>query len=277
MNGWTETHRSFVNTWECDENVHLNVQFYLKRFDEASRIQFMLARPEKLHHRLPKTRHVRFHKELRPAVMTSIVSSVVGDGPFAGWIVHHLEDRSSRQSAATAMDSPGPAGISGTVAASDVAFALPRGLPAADLMPLPPEWVVANGGLIANRSVVQPNECDSRREMMQQHYVSRFTDAAPHVWESIGIGEPWLTSRGYGRVAVEMKITHHRPAMTDDVIFLYSNAQVNGRKTIKLRHEVVRQFDLEPVASCEVLALIMDLESRKSVPLPNDLLSRWKP
>lgn len=32
---------SFVNRWECDENDHLNVQFYFSRFEEADR-QFRL-------------------------------------------------------------------------------------------------------------------------------------------------------------------------------------------------------------------------------------------
>ena len=36
-----ETLFSFVNCWECDENDHLNVQFYLGRFEEADR-QFRL-------------------------------------------------------------------------------------------------------------------------------------------------------------------------------------------------------------------------------------------
>ena len=35
MTGFVESHRSFVNTWECDDNAHMNVQFYFKRFDEA--------------------------------------------------------------------------------------------------------------------------------------------------------------------------------------------------------------------------------------------------
>ena len=25
---FVETHRGFVNTWDCDENAHMNVQFY---------------------------------------------------------------------------------------------------------------------------------------------------------------------------------------------------------------------------------------------------------
>ena len=37
-----ETLFSFVNRWECDENDHLNVQFYFSRFDEADR-QFRLV------------------------------------------------------------------------------------------------------------------------------------------------------------------------------------------------------------------------------------------
>ena len=38
MNFGDETQRAFVNTWECDENDHLNVQFYWKRFGDAAQV-----------------------------------------------------------------------------------------------------------------------------------------------------------------------------------------------------------------------------------------------
>ena len=270
MHNWTETHRAFVNTWECDENDHLNVQFYLKRFDEAARIFGIVTGTGTVDQPLPKTRHVRYHNELRPCALTRISTSRISNGTFAGWVVHRLEDKSLNRLAATAVDTPGAIGGEAGVDAADVDYALPRGLPDDHLRPRLAEAVLQSGGLVAHRSIVTPAECDETGRMSQQFYVYRFTDAAPHVWENYGIGEPWLTANGYGRAAVEMKITHHEAARSGDMLFIYSRAERAGRKTIKLRHDVIREIDQTPIASSEVLALILDLKTRKSVPLPDN-------
>ena len=268
MDAWTETHRSFVNTWECDENDHLNVQFYMRDFDEAARIYL---RNDDSGYILPTTRHVRFHRELRPGAMTRIVSGAVSDGEFAGWLVHRLEDVGMNHIAATALDAPRDAEQGGEVSQQQAESALPRGLPPGHLTCQTPNEILRQQGLIAYRSIVMPAECDLSGHMLEQHYISRFTNAAPHVWESAGIGERFLSDNGLGRVALEMKITHHRPASPGDVVFVYSRCETTGRKTIRLRHEVVCQTDMTAIASAEVLALILDLKTRRSVPLPEEL------
>ncbi len=271
MDGWTETHRSFVNTWECDENNHLNVQFYLKCFSEAARIFGALEEGTTDIAALPGTRHVRYHHELHPGAMTRIRSGRISDGPFAGWVVHRLEDVTDNRLSATAIDAPSADRMSGKIPGRSVQEALPRGLQAEQLQAIAPEHILAMNGLVSHRSVVMPAECDSANQLAQQFYVSRFSDCAPHVWKKAGIGEAWLKSRGYGRVAVEMKISHHLCAYADDILFLYSNCEVAGKKTLKLRHEVVRQSDMTAIASAEVLVLILDLNTRKSVPLPSEI------
>lgn len=270
MSDWTETHRAFVNTWECDENDHMNVQFYLKRFDQAARIFFAMTNNFAATQGLPVSRHVRYHSELRPGALTRICSGRISDGQFAGWTVHRLEDKGANQLAATALDAPFPGQGRCRIPHSTVALALPRGLASDHLNALPPDQITDRGGLISHRSIVTPAECDSSGEVAEQFYVSRFTDAAPHVWENAGIGESWLTSHGYGRAAVEMKITHHQQSQGGDMLFVYSYAEIAGRKTIKLHHEVIRQPDQTAVVTCEVLALILDLKTRKSVPLPGE-------
>ncbi len=268
METWTETHRSFVNTWECDENDHLNVQFYLGHFDEAARI---FTRNNDDSYRLPKSRHVRFHRELRPGAMTRIVSGIVADGAFAGWIVHRLEDAGLDHVAATALDAPADGMQLGGISWQDAEIALPRGLPDGHLSYQTASEILDQRGLISYRSILMPAECDDSGHMLEQHYVSRFTNAAPHVWESAGIGERFLNEKGFGRVAVEMKITHHQPASAGDAVFVYSRSELTGQKTIKIRHEVVNETDKTAIASAEVLALILDLKTRRSVPLPPDL------
>ncbi len=271
MDCWTETYRSFVNTWECDENEHLNIQFYLKRFDEATRIAAMTLDNSSTQLALPTTRHVRFHEELRAGALVKITSAIVNDGPFAGWLAHRLEEPNSGTLSATALDAPDRQTGLTRVKCELACDALPRGLSAGEIEPLFPRSIIEGGGLISNRSIVLPAECDAAGLMIQQFYVTRFTDAAPHAWATLGIDEPWLSERNLGRAAVEMKLTHHQPAKAGDILFLYSLAEITGRKIMKLRHELVRQIDEVHIASGEVLALILDLETRRSAELPADI------
>lgn len=270
-----ETHRSFVNTWECDENAHLNVQFYLKRFDEAARFFRLFAGDGDTTGALPRMRHVRFHAELAAARSTIIESSVISNGAFSGWTVHLMKENSSGRLSATALDAP-TAGQSNDVTTTEEAViqALPRSLVAEPHVPKSGEAVLRSGGLVTHRCIVQPSECGADGEMLQQFYISRFTDGAPHAWDHAGIGTRWLFENGFGRVAVEMKISHHKPARAGDAVFLYSRLETTGEKLLHLYHELVRASDGAALATGEVVALVLDLKSRKSVALPAEIRDR---
>ncbi|PHP65465.1 hypothetical protein CSC94_19100 [Zhengella mangrovi] len=261
-----ETHRSFVNTWECDENVHLNVQFYLKRFDEAARF-FALAHGRDHAGPLPAVRHVRYHSELAGAQSAVIRSGVVGDGPLVGWTVHRMEENSTGRLCATAVDAPAGFGSAALASEDEAAPALPRSV---DPTPRPGRSeadMLDGGGLVVHRCIVAPSECDAKGRLMQQFHIARFTDGAPHLWDHAGISTRWLIDNGLGRVAVEMQIRHHNPAMAGDALKLVSRAETGGGKTIRLHHELIRATDGLPIASGEVIGLVMDLTTRKSVRL----------
>ena len=267
-----EVHRSFVNTWECDENVHMNVQFYLKRFDEAARFFQMINGAEGPLTPLPRTRHVRYHSELRMAQSTIIASGVIGDGSFAGWTVHEMRENVTGRLCATALDAPSALAITPNVSSVSIVHALPKSVDAAPAGPATAGEMLSSGGFISHRCLLSPNECNANGEMLQQFYVARFTDGAPHVWDHSGIGTKWLNENGLGRVAVEMKLTHHQPARVGDALLLYSRALAGTGKTVRLHHEMVRASDHAPIVTCEVVALVMDLATRKAVPLPETAL-----
>lgn len=266
MNGPIETHRSFVNTWECDENAHMNVQFYLRRFDEAARI-FSARLGGRADAPLPRTRHVRFHAELPAAATTRILSGIVDGGPVGGHAVHLLENMETGVLAATALDAP--PGLDGPALPPSAAErALPRGFSGAPAAPRAPADILAGGGLASGWSIAQPAECDAWGNMLEQFHVGRFSDAAPHVWEHGGVAIAWLRKMKYGRVALEMKITHHQPARTGDALALHSLPSAVSAKAFALRHELTRLADGAAIATGEVIAVVMDLATRKTVHLP---------
>ncbi len=99
-----ETHRSFANMWECDENDHMNVQFFIRRFDEAMAVYATLCGDGTATARLVRHRHVRFYREIRGGDSLLITSGKVADGPFKGRIVHRMVDAISGVLCTTALD-----------------------------------------------------------------------------------------------------------------------------------------------------------------------------
>ena len=268
MTGFIETHRSYVNTWECDDNDHMNVQFYFKRFDEAARF-FAGMNGADMAGPLPRTRHVRYHSELHAGDIARMRSSVVADGPFAGHVVHVLDDIETGRIAATALEAPGGFDAPGhRVRESAVGQALPRGLEPAPAEPLRPDEMLSLGGFVSSRTIVQPMQCDAAGELLAQGFVGRLSDAAAHVWEVAGVGIARLRALGYGRVALEMKLTHHQPARAGEALLIHSRPIPGGGKAMQLHHEITRFADGAPVATAQVVAVILDLTSRKSVAMP---------
>ncbi|MDN2566679.1 thioesterase family protein [Aquibium sp. A9E412] len=268
MTDFRESHRSFVNTWECDENEHMNVQFYFKRFDEAARFFELDSGHGRADLALPRDRHVRYHAELHAGALTVVRSAAIEGGPLDGRVVHLMEDAETGRLAATALDWSSGALHRHTVAADEAEAALPRGLPADPLAPLAPDTVLAMGGLLSHRSIVMPGECDRRGRLAEQGHIGRFSDAAAHAWSHAGVTAGWLREHGRGRVAVEMKITHHLPAAAGEPLTLHSAVERASDRTVILHHMIRRARDGAAVASGAAVALILDLKTRRATTLP---------
>lgn len=99
-----ETLLSFVNTWECDENDHLNVQFYFSKFEEADRQFRMLTGFSEALVGARRVRHVRYHAELVAASLITVKSYVAFDGPHMLSVVHEMIEGSTGEICATAID-----------------------------------------------------------------------------------------------------------------------------------------------------------------------------
>lgn len=274
MPDFAETHRSFVNTWECDENQHMNVQFYAKRFEEARRVFEVVAAGDTSAAPV-RDRHIRYHAELHAGATTVTRSAVISDGARAGSVVHLLHHAETGRLSATALESAG-AGFSADfrVAESEVGAALPRSVEAEPLRPLSARHLVSHGGLATNFSIAAANDCDAEGRLTARAIVGRFSDGAPHGWKASGVDVNWLLENGLGRVAVEMKITRHGECRPGDALALYTMPAASSGKTVTLHHELVRLSDGLPLATGKVVALILDLSTRRPTALPEAVVAK---
>lgn len=267
MDDPVETHRSFVNSWECDENVHLNVQFFWKRFGEAARIFQTISggAPARWF-----DRHVRYHGELRMGANTIIHSQKAGNCDL---VIHRLSNGDSGQLSATAIDSMRRnAGLPNLTVDDLPEEAAPVSLPTTPLQPIDTAPMIeSDRGLITHRGIVQPDECDETGELLDQYHISRFSDAASHLWQHIGASRDWMNANNLGTVAIEMKATRHQSPHAGMLIQVVSWLEQLRDRTLTFRHQASDISTGRPLYCGAVTALLMDLDLRKATKLPDFL------
>lgn len=274
-----ETHKSFVNTWECDENNHLNVQFYFERFEEADGHFRLLSKLERATTGPRLDRHVRYHAEARAGALQGVRSGLYSADETSLVVMHVLYDTGSERISATALDRyapPAPVDAS-LIARIPKAYddylpaARPRSFTyAAPSTDIDTEAVFTAGGFTTARGLVKPAHCTADGLIEDRHVIAAMSNAASHVWETAPMTRDWLEEHNYGRVAVEMRLVYGPPLAAGTLTHVMSNWLGAERTTIQFRHHL---FDAESEtchAIVESSGLIMDLARRKAVRLPEE-------
>ena len=267
-----ESLRGYVNTWDCDENDHLNVQFYFRFFEDASaHFQSLCGVPASARRR-PAVRHVRYHRELRSNDSIRIDSLLAADtGSGRPGVVHMMYATGSGTLAATCLEDCGGFG-DGVLAAlarhgaGMPESAVPRSLEAG------PAAVASDAptGRVTLRSRVRAGDCGSDGVIEDGPFVGRNSDAAAHFWDLVGIDRPWLDRYGRGRVAVEMKLTRFGDLRHGDLIHVASRPLAVARSTVSFENRFVASETGEVAAVIQLTALTMNLATRRAEPFPEE-------
>jgi acyl-CoA thioester hydrolase len=276
---WLVTHRGFVNTWECDENEHLNIQFYFARFADAA-AHFLVGRGlAPFGPQAPRLlcRHVRFLRELGAANLTLVDSALadpdaVSHAGFA--LLHRLHEPSRGFVAAGALDlyaAPLAADL-GPDRESPSEETQPHGLPSGPAgEPRSLADLLALGYRESERSVVQPGQLGPDGVMSVAAIVGRISDSAAQAWENAGIPPSQVDDMGRGRVALELKISPLRPARAGDAIVTVSGVTSVSRTAFHFREVLFDAASGEALAVSEKAALMIDQGTRKPVRLTEEL------
>lgn len=262
--------RSTVNTWECDENAHMNVQFYFTKFDDADRIfrsQFSLPT---LIRAARQTRHVRYHREAAAAAMLEVSSAIVLRDGAAAAVVHKMTNEPDRFLVATALDCYDPAAMEQISSTSKLPFvdwkritnALPRGLNLEPALPVSKDLTMVP----TYSGFIHPKDFDANGHLQDRAYISCFTDGAPHTWWEGGIEPRWLKENGFGRVAVELKLTYGETPPPGSALTMQTAFTEVRKSTFTVRHILTNEGVV--VGYGDQVSLMMDLDKRKAVPLP---------
>ncbi|MBV6656564.1 MAG: hypothetical protein KI785_02230 [Devosiaceae bacterium] len=277
MIGPIETVRDTANSWECDENDHINVKAYARRFDDAVRF-FLVEAGWQIPHRV--ARLIRYHGELRggePVHGTTGMVLLPG-GQVALehklWASHRLAG-DAPMLAATALDVL-PDVQRDDLSAFDVPDASVDALPPSGALDMSP--VLGSGSLEAfsatYRGVVPPDAFGAELESangarLTDHYlVGILSDAATHAWGLAGAPDGWFQEHGWGRVAVQLHLRYATRPQAGDAVSIRTAITAHSAKTVSYRHLVFNQMTDTLIAQADVTSLILDLTARRAVPWP---------
>ncbi len=285
-----ESYRGYVNTWECDDVGHMNVQFYIGRFTEAlGSVCVALGLGPRAARTyglslVPIEDHVHFRTELRVSDAMTVASGIKDHGPYSLTVYHELREAVSGRVSATALTRmaakragaedlvPLPPAVANRAAAMVVdvpAHAEPRSV-GPDKPPLPALSLdeARSRGLIHTYSgMVQPKDCSADGRLLPQGFMARHSDGGGHLWAGVGMDRQSLIGRGLGIALVEYHQHYLNLPPAGSVLDLMSGLTQVGRKTVSFAHFM---FDAEtgaPLGRAEATALLLDLEARKSADL----------
>ena len=271
------TFSTAVNTWQCDENDHLNVQFYTEFGHEASA---HLMASLGLGPRAQRTSginldvtwdHVRYLREFREVDPVEVLSAPVEIGERHLTAYHEIRNSSDATVAATmrrriASDKPWPAPFRARVEAARMA--LPRNASPRSVGKLAlPDLVLADAartGLVdIGRTVITPAECDERGEFLPHHQFGRYSDGAPLLWNHLGFDRTAMQERGEGSIVVEMLNHYRRPLHAGDLLVVMSGLASSTDKVLTFTHFLFEAETGTLAACAEAIGMKLDQKVRK--------------
>jgi acyl-CoA thioester hydrolase len=275
--GLIPTFSTAVNTWQCDENDHLNVQFYTEFGHEASAhlmISLGFGRRTQAAAGLSvraTSDHIRYLREFRAVDPVAVRSAPVEVGERHLVIYHEVRNSGDDALASTVRrhvlsDKPWPAAFRKQAEAACLelpAAARPRGITGVALPDLALADAAGIGLLEVGRGTVKPFECDENGEMLPRHQTGRYSDGAPIVWNRMGFDRAAMAERQEGSVVVEMMQYYRRPLSPGDAVIVMSGLADHSDKTIRLAHFLFEAETGTLAACAEAVGVKFDQKVRK--------------
>jgi acyl-CoA thioester hydrolase len=252
---WLETHRSIVNTWECDAFGHLTIAYYFDKLaDAAAGLSVAVGEPFGRTHRMV----TRYRHELRAGDSFFIRSGATVDGR----LVHEVIDVATGE-VATAVEQS----LMGPVAGSrPVPFHVTPSEPSSPTPPLPGDLAqfVETG-----RDGIRPGDVDASGELSWAGYVHRFAGACLQLLSTIGMTTGYMreAKRGFSTFETQLECGTEAPRLGERVRIRSGIARI-GSSSIQLVHVMTDEAGHRRFATFHQAGVHFDLEARRSASFP---------
>ncbi len=280
------SYRGAVEAWECDQMGHMNVQFYMLKASEsfghlqnAFGVSPARMRAEKMAFRL-KTMRILYRSELHAGSVTHAVSGLRKvEGNVVTAFTHFFDTANDKLSAVyevtmiyTDLVNHNPAPMPEDI--HDKASALADDhsdmfrpdpiksalMPALDLPHM----------FETSRSAIDVWECDQFDHIEMRHIVGRFSDAASHILDVVGLTREEMRKRNLGSAALDYYSEFHAPLTHSRPIVLKSGLLGASGKIFGFGHNLINLDTNEIAVTTTVLGCYFDMSKRKSVALPEE-------
>lgn len=136
------------------------------------------------------------------------------------------------------------------------------------------EVATVSNGWRLHRETVRPEWVDYNGHMNVAYYVLIFDHATDAVLDDLDVGEAYRGRSGCSVFVAEAHVTYEREVREGQAVEVESRILGFDGKRLIVYHEMTSPDEDGLVASNEVLCLHVDLEARRTVPLPADAASR---
>jgi acyl-CoA thioesterase FadM len=125
------------------------------------------------------------------------------------------------------------------------------------------------------RSVVAPSECDHLGHMNVASYFAAVSDGVFSFQTELGLGPTDLRAgRRVSFAVVRAESDFRLELRAGDVIRVMTAVEAIGKKSVLFRHELQRVEDGAVAFETRFRCVLLDLESRRAVEIPDDLRAR---
>lgn len=289
------------NQWDCDEMGHMNVRVYVeKQLEGMVALCNAAGMPNAFRPTSPSTvspvdQHIRFVREVLPGRPLTMQGCVLEIGESDAVIYQELRHADGALAAAfrtrivhldTAEGTVFPwtkrvlAKLEALLGATPDE-AKPRSFdpdaPGLRFEEITLDVVHETGAPRIGQGAVPPVHCDAHGWMVPSWFIGRISDSVPNLlfdWRrrvAENAGE-----RRMGAAVLEYRLRYHRLPRAGDLYVVHTSLGKVAGKTHALVHWVMDPVTGSPWATCEAVAITLDLDARKAIEAPPEMLAELK-
>lgn len=130
------------------------------------------------------------------------------------------------------------------------------------------------GEIPTYKGAVHPGQCDHMGHMNVLWYTAKFDEASWAFLSALGIHPTYLRDAGRRMAAVKQTISYMTEVFTGDAITVATSLTYLGVTSLRFRHHMYRDCAADPVAVSELVAVHLDVATRRGCEFPPALRSK---
>lgn len=288
-----ELYRGNTETWECDVNGHMNVQFYTGKTGAGmAHLRNAIGLTPDV---IAATGRIYAAVEARINYLAELHA---GDGLHVEARIVDAGDKTMRFVADVIRSADGLLAARQTLTVVSFDLNTRRAVPWADAqrrrianlmteapaaqrppstgiaVPALPPGIAYAAPQLSARSAVKAWECDELGHMSVQFYMDRVNDAVAHVLNRFGLGAGMRRDNNLGTAALEYTIRFMRELRAGEVMSIESGLLALGERTFRCGHIMREDVSGAVCATFDSVGICIDMQRRRAVPYPDELRQR---